>query len=208
MWKIKNFDLFKTKSTMRKVVALLLLLTTLTAVADERGEARLARISRYYASLGDYRLSFVLKIEGAEQSGELGVQGQNFYMRLADTEVFVADSVRYEVRPTTKEIVVDKSEHYEQELLSTLNGLVNVGAEYDVVECEVEGRQALRMTSKRGGDTIYIVLSVDGESISRLIYGSGEGAMSLTLTRAQKSVAPLPKFDKERYKGFELVDFR
>jgi hypothetical protein len=96
-------------------------------MADERGMLRLERISRHYDSLGDYTLSFKIKAGESEQSGELGVQGQNLYMHLADTEVYVADSVRYEVRRGAKEIVVDKSELYEQELLSTLNGLVNVG---------------------------------------------------------------------------------
>lgn len=193
---------------MKKILVILLLFATLSARADERGVQRLERLSRHYASLGDYSLSFVLKMGDVEQDGELAVQGKNLYMRLGDTELFVADSVRYEVRGATKEVVIDRSELYEQELLSTLNGLVNVGGSYDVVECEVEGRHALRLTSKQGGDTIYIILSIDGESIERLMYGAGEGAMSITLARAQKSAKPIPQFDKGRYSGFEIIDFR
>lgn len=193
---------------MRKLFTILLLFVTFSTMADERGMLRLERISRHYASLGDYTLSFKIKAGESEQSGELGVQGQNLYMRLADTEVYVADSVRYEVRRGAKEIVVDKSELYEQELLSTLNGLVNVGKDYDVVESDVEGRQALCLTSKKGGDTLYIILSIDGESIESILYGAGEGAMSIELSRAKKSVVTLPKFDKSRYEGFEIIDFR
>lgn len=193
---------------MRRILLFLFLLATLSAVADERGAQRLERISRHYASLGDYGLSFVLKMGDVEQDGEIAVQGQNLYMRLGDTEVFVADSVRYEVRRATKEIVIDRSEHYEQELLSTLNGLVNVGGNYDVTECVVEGRQALRLAAKQGGDTIYIILSVDGESIERIMYGSGEGAMSISLARAQRSTKTIPRFDKGRYSDFETIDFR
>ena len=193
---------------MRRILLFLFLLATLSAVADERGEQRLERISRHYASLGDYSLSFVLKMGDTEQDGELAVQGQNLYMRLGDTELFVADSVRYEVRRATKEVVIDRSEHYEQELLSTLNGLVRVGGNYDVAECVVEGRQALRLAAKQGGDTIYIILSVDGESIERIMYGSGEGAMSISLARAQRSTKAIPRFDKGRYSDFETIDFR
>lgn len=193
---------------MRRILLFLFLLATLSARADERGAQRLERISRHYASLGDYGLSFVLKMGDVEQDGEIAVQGQNLYMRLGDTEVFVADSVRYEVRRATKEIVIDRSEHYEQELLSTLNGLVNVGGNYDVTECVVEGRQALRLAAKQGGDTIYIILSIDGESIERIMYGSGEGAMSISLARAQRSTKAIPRFDKERYGDFETIDFR
>ena len=193
---------------MKKILVILLLFATLSARADERGVQRLERISRHYASLGDYTLSFVLKMGDAEQGGELAVQGQNIYMRLGDTEVYVADSVRYEVRGAAREVVVDRSELYEQELLSTLNGLVGIGEGYDVVECEIEGRQALRLISKRGGDTIYIILSVDGNSIERLLYGAGGSAVEITLARAQKSIKPIPQFDKGRYSGFEIIDFR
>ena len=193
---------------MRRILLFLFLLAILSARADERGAQRLERISRHYASLGDYGLSFVLKMGDVAQDGEIAVQGQNLYMRLGDTEVFVADSVRYEVRRATKEIVIDRSEHYEQELLSTLNGLVNVGGNYDVTECVVEGRQALRLAAKQGGDTIYIILSVDGESIERIMYGSGEGAMSISLARAQRSTKTIPRFDKGRYSDFETIDFR
>lgn len=195
-------------SEMRRILLFLFLLAILSARADERGAQRLERISRHYASLGDYGLSFVLKMGDVAQDGEIAVQGQNLYMRLGDTEVFVADSVRYEVRRATKEIVIDRSEHYEQELLSTLNGLVNVGGNYDVTECVVEGRQALRLAAKQGGDTIYIILSVDGESIERIMYGSGEGAMSISLARAQRSTKTIPRFDKGRYSDFETIDFR
>ena len=96
-------------------------------MADERGEMRLERISRHYSSLGNYGLSFVLRVGGGLQKGEIAVDGNNSYMSIADTEVFVVDSVRYEVRSSSKEIVVDKADAYERELLNPLNGFRKTG---------------------------------------------------------------------------------
>ena len=51
---------------MKRALLLILLLgSTLLAVADERGANRLERISRYYSSMGNYALSFVLRGGGA-----------------------------------------------------------------------------------------------------------------------------------------------
>lgn len=193
---------------MRRLFLIILLFASLSAVADERGEMRLERISRHYSSLGNYGLSFVLRAGGGEQKGEIAVDGNNSYMSIADTEVFVVDSIRYEVRNSAKEIVVDKADAYERELLNPLNGFSGVKQDYNIEECEVDGRVAVRLTPKQSGETIYIITAFDGEGISRIRYGAGDSAAELEVINSRRVAKPLPKFDKERYKGFELIDFR
>ena len=98
---------------MRRVLTVLFLLLAFSATADERGEQRLERISRHYSALGSYSLSFVLRAGGGEERGVLIVDGNNSYIKVADTEVFVVDSLRYEVRASAKEIIVDRADAYE-----------------------------------------------------------------------------------------------
>ena len=194
---------------MRRFLSILVaMMLWFSASADERGVERLQRLSRHYASLGNYSLNFALNVAGVEQKGELRVDGNNMYMSLADTEVFVVDSVRYEVQKSKKEIVVDKADLYESELISPLQGLSKLSNDFDIVEQLVEGRVQLYLTPKRSGDAITIVLTVDGEAAERIIYGSGEGAVTLEVERAKKSAGALPKFDIARYNGFEMIDFR
>ena len=180
----------------------------LSASADERGVERLQRLSRHYASLGNYSLRFGMKVAGGEQKGELRVDGNNMYMSLADMEVYVIDTLRYEVHKSNKEIVVDKADLYESELISPLQGLSKISEDFEVEEQLVDGRVWLRLTPKKSGDIIIIVLTVDGEAAERIVYGSGEGAVTLEVERAKKSAGTLPKFDIDRYKGFEMIDFR
>ena len=122
---------------MRKILLLIFLCGAFSVFADERGQSRLERISRHYSAMGNYSISFVLRVGNAEQKGELSVSGNNSYMRVADTELFVEDSLRYEVRPSAKEIVIDRADAYEKGLLNPLTGFANIAKEYNVEECDV-----------------------------------------------------------------------
>lgn len=193
---------------MRKIILLFLIFIAFLAMADERGELRLERISRHYSAMGNYSLSFVLRAGGGEQSGELVVEGNNSYIKVADTEVFVVDSLRYEVRGSSKEIIVDRADAYEKELLNPLHGFSGVKSVYNIEECVVDGRISVCLTPKRTGESVCIVTAPDGESISNVRYGNGDNAVEVSVQRTQKGVKALPKFSKERYRGFELIDFR
>ena len=193
---------------MRKIILFFLLFITSSAWADERGERRLESISRHYSAMGNYSVEFLLRAGNAEQRGVMQVEGNNSYLKIADTELFVVDSLRYEVRGSSKEIVIDRADAYEKELLNPLNGFSGVSREFTIEECEVEGRIAVRLTPKKSGETIYIVTGIDGESISKVQYGVGEGRVEVSVEQSKKLNQKLPAFSKERYKGYEIVDFR
>lgn len=193
---------------MRKLFLILLLFVSFTVRADERGEMRLERISRHYSAMGNYSVEFVMRVGGEEQRGIMLVEGNNSYMKIADTELFVVDSLRYEVRGSSKEIIVDRADLYEKELLNPLNGFSGVSKNFNIEECEVDGHIAVRFTPKQSGEIIYIVTSIDGESISKVQYGMGDGRVEVSVESSKKDGRKLPIFSKEQYKGFEMVDFR
>lgn len=193
---------------MRRVLTVLFLLLAFSATADERGEQRLERISRHYSALGSYSLSFVLRAGGGEERGVLIVDGNNSYIKVADTEVFVVDSLRYEVRASAKEIIVDRADAYENELLNPLNGFSGISKNYNILENEHNGRYVVRLVPKQTGDEISVVTAPDGESIAKVKYGKGENSAEVEVQTARKGGEIMPHFSKERYKGFELIDFR
>lgn len=193
---------------MKRFLLAIFLLATLSVSADERGEARLNRIATHYSALGNYTVEFVLRVGGGEQRGEMIVAGDNSYMKVGDTEVYVEGNLRYEVRASSKEIIIDKADLYEKELLNLAGGLSTVKRDYNVEECVVGGAAALRLTPKMSGETIYIITGSDGASISKLQYASGDNRAELSVTRCQKRTTSIPTFSKDRYKGFDLIDFR
>ena len=193
---------------MKRILLFTLLFVSLSAMADERGENRLDRIAKHYSSMGSYSVSFTLSVGGGVQRGEMVVSGENSYMKVGDVEVFVEGSLRYEVRASSKEIILDKTSLYEGELLNNTNGFANLKADYNVEECEVGGAVAVRLTPKKSGATMYIITGSDGESISKVQYISGDDKGEMVVERCQKGGGSLPTFSKDRYKGFELIDFR
>lgn len=200
--------LFDSSASMKKCILIVLLLIAFAVRADERGESRLERISRHYSALGNYSLSFVLRAGKGEQRGELMVDGNNSYIKIADTEVFVVDSLRYEVRATSKEIVVDRADACETEMLNPLLGFSGVKKDFDIAEIDFEGRVAVQLIPKRQGESVYIITSPDGESISRIKYGTGDATVEVEVKSMKRGGSILPKFAKEQYPGFELIDFR
>lgn len=193
---------------MRRVLLTILLSVALSFAAMGQGVQRLERISRHYSAIGNYKIDFELRIEGTVQRGELVVSGRNSYMRIGDTEVFVVDSVRYEVRRASKEIVIDRADLYEKELLNPTSGFESMKGDYNIEECVLGGTPAIRLTPKKSGETIYIFTASDGVSIEKAQYVAGENRAELVVLRCQKDKISLPKFSKDSYKGFETIDFR
>ena len=193
---------------MRKIITILLLFTTLSAVADERGEKRLETISRHYANMGRYSVEFLLRAGEGVQSGFILVDGNNSYLKAGNMEIFIVDNLRYEVRGDSKEIILDRADAYEKELLNSLNGFSTIAADYVIEECVVEGRTAVRLTPKKSGEAVYVVTTLSGEGVAKLLYGTGENRVEIIVEKSQSTTQKLPIFSKEEYKGFELIDFR
>ena len=193
---------------MRRLFLLLSLFLASSVVSNGQSHPLLQRISRHYAEMGSYEMSFVLRVAGSEQRGEIMVEGNNSYLHIGDTEIYVADSVRYEVRRESKEIVVDKADLYEKDLLNPMNGFSSIVTDYSVEECERGGAKAVRLTPNRSGETIYVELKDDGVTIAKVVYGVGEHRAELIVESCKKSSRSLPRISNKGYKGFELIDFR
>ena len=187
------------------VVALLL---GLSGYADERGVEVLQRIGRRYATLDSYSLTLnVMLPDGSKSEGVLSVSGNRLYMKLADNEIFVEDSVRYEVHPRQREIVIDRADAYDKESFNPLKGVDGLTTSYNADYVEEE--RSLRLTPKSGnGDTLRIYVGVDGESVERVAIGSGANSVTIVVGQARYTKQQPTSFDKARYAGYEVIDFR
>ena len=122
--------------------------------------------------------------------------------------VVIFSSLRYEVRGTSKEIVVDKADLYENELLNPLKGLSKLSADYEIEERIVNGSITISLVPKQSGEVMSIEVAADGESISKVRYGGGDSAVEMNIKSTRKIAQSLPRFSKERYEGYEIIDFR
>lgn len=193
---------------MKRFLAIFFLFAASVVRAEEGGVKRLEAIAHHYSSMGGYTIEFVLKVGDATQKGTVMVSGNNTYMRVADTEIYVQDALRYEVRGKEKEIIIDRAELYEKELFAPNGDLSKLSDEYNIEECIVEGAAAIRLSPKRTGETLYIIISADGVSVEKVLYAVGTERAVVKVERCKKGDVTVPRFSKTRYSGFETIDFR
>jgi hypothetical protein len=193
---------------MKRILIIILFVVTFVARADERATKRLEAVAKHYSEMGSYTIEFNLKAGGGVQKGVMMVSGSNTYMKIADTEIYVQDGLRYEVHNKTKEVIVDKADLYEKELFSPNSDLSKFSSEYNIEETDMGGAAAVRLTPKRSGETICVVLSADGLGVAKVLYTSGQDRAEVQVLRCQKGGVSLPQFSKKRYSGYETIDFR
>ena len=192
---------------MRRIVAFVVAVcAVLSAFADERGVEVLQRVGRRYSALNSYSLAFDIKLpDNATSGGVLSVSSNKLYMKMADNEIFVEDSVRYEVHSRQREIIVDRVDAYDKESFNPLKGVEGLLANYNVEYVEAE--RVLRLAPKSGGsDTLNIYIGVDGESVERVTMG--KSGVTVYVGDVKYTQQQPMSFDRSRYVGFEIIDFR
>lgn len=194
---------------MKRLVAIAVAVAAvLSCYADERGVEIMQRIGRRYSSLNNYSLTFTVTLpNGTGSGGEMSVSGNKLYLKMADNEVFVEDSVRYEVHPRQREIVIDRADAYDKESFNPLKGVDGLTAKYNVEY--IESERALRLTPKTGNsDIIHIYMCVDGESVERVTLGGGENLVTILVSPAKYTTRQPASFNRAQYSGYEVIDFR
>lgn len=191
------------------------------AVQDGAGTSdMLAWLSGNIAALGDYRVEFSVDADGYVMAGNYIVSGRKFRISTPEFEVVGDGTARYEVNHELREVIIDVMD------TTDINVLVNPTRAFEFAE---SGFTAVYAGGVSGsGDIALELTSVDEESAivkiklfvkrdtglpSRLEY-SLEGldekiSVSVTSFRRDDNIKPADfRFDKSKYKGYEIVDFR
>lgn len=178
----------------------------------EAAEKLLCGMESAMAALGCYEVQFDVIAEGYSVVGRYVVNGTDFYLAADDVELFVADGVKYEVNATKREIMVDGVESLGSDIVSNpTRGFTALLKDYVAESAEYEGRRAVRLIPRDGSgssERILIVADVEGRMPALIRYISSEGAIDVRLKSVSKWSEPLPRFVREKYADYELVDFR
>lgn len=193
----------------RLVLVLIASMAVLSSYADGRGKEALLSVESYYSSIAACRISLNISFaNGQKAAGELGYAGKNLYAKIGDNEIFVVDSLRYEVNHRQKEVVIDRADAYSGEGANSVGLIQSLSSLYNVVEY-VESSRMLRLSPKSGGDdTISVYVAADGKSVERVQMGSGANAVTISVGKVQLSPQLSISFNRAQYAGYEVVDFR
>ena len=192
---------------MRKLI---LTLFIIIGAFSASASSLLEQFEQSLASMGDYGVTFSVKIGDVATEGHYAVSGNDFYIVVGDVEYYVAAGVKHEVNRVRQEIVVDSAESLGSDLLSNpAQGFSILARDFEQSDAVVDSHRAVRLTPRSGeGGQIVVVADKSGVLPHTIIYIYDDAQMVITLERIESLDSGIPRFDASKYVDFELVDMR
>lgn len=204
---------------MKKVIVFIftLLCTINTWAQGDDAKDLISRLSEQIRSMENYEVSFTVNSGDQKIKGYYAVSGEKYYISIGDAEVFCDGGARYEVNPQNKEVTVDAVD------TKSHNILTNPTRAFDFID----GEFAFEMVGTNNGITTIKLTSTAENAALGVIFVAMDAATaqprSLTYdvdgAQIAIEVAAIDEltgmvdismftFDKNNYRGYEIVDFR
>lgn len=183
-------------------------------IANLSAKSLLDTLVSNLTGMGSHSSEFVVVMsEQSEQfsfKGSYITDGKSVYITMADVVIYAAEGVKYEVNSQSKEIVVDSAASLENDLFSNpASFLSNLSTEYNTLDTDVEGVKAVLLTPKDLTKTAQITVLANNSGTLPETIVMEEGTTVLKVNFEFKPTSnPVPRFSRDKYPDFELLDLR
>ena len=202
--------LIKTISLL--MVAFVSLSYAMASWPEDVAKAGVKSVKEYVAKLGRYQVKFNVLAGDLIYVGEYGVEGDSYYIQMDNVEVYSDGKLRYEVDNKRKEVSIDMVD------LQSRNILDNPTRCFDFAESEYR----VELQSDRGEElTLYlqpIAEDMDGEIFltidkksgrpKKIVYRLYDDEVEVAIDSIAASKSPIKRYNKNHYKGYDIIDFR
>ena len=201
---------------MRKIISLSLsLVLGLTAVAQATADTKdvLAGLKQYIANMGRYEATFALQAGDYKAEGRYLVDGDTYHIVVGDiAEVYCDGQVRYEVDNEREEVNIDVVDASSRNILDNPTRCFDfVGSDYRAtVVAQDEKQITLKLVSTDEKVEGEIFLTVDAATYTpkEIEYHLYDERFNVKILSLAKSKSFPAKFDRSRYRNYEIIDFR
>lgn len=205
---------------MRKMLlnmaAVLLLLPGALPVqaAGPRAGELVEALAAGFRSLPAYRVSFVVDAGDHRVAGRYDVAGESYYLVLGDIEVYCDGRTRYEVDNRRREVTLGEVDAASRNVLDNpVHAFDFVGDRYrpELVR-EDDGEAVVRLTPV--ADDVspagVVTVGIDTRQMRprSLAYALDGEQVRIDIMAVVPLSSGLEGFSKERYAGYEFIDFR
>lgn len=204
---------------MKKIIVFIF--TTLCAVnsfaQNDDAKALIDRLSKQIRSMENYEVEFEVKSGDQDIKGYYAVSGDKYYISIGDAEVFCDGSARYEVNPQNKEVTVDAVD------AKSHNILTNPTRAFDFIDGEFnfttvgtnDGVATVKLTSTAENaalGVIFVAIDTTTAQPRSLTYDVDGDQIAIKVSSLNEMTGMVDismfTFDKNNYRGYEIVDFR
>ena len=204
---------------MRKVIVFIF---TLLCVAnawaqDNDAKALIGRLSEQMRSMENYEVSFAVKSGDQKIKGYYAVSGEKYYISIGDAEVFCDGGARYEVNAQNKEVTVDAVDTKSHNILTNPTRAFDfIDGEFNFTTVGTEnGITTVKLTSTAENaalGVIFVALDAATAQPRSLTYDVDGAQIIIEIASIDELTGMVDismfTFDKNNYRGYEIVDFR
>lgn len=206
---------------MKRVIAFIFTALCALNVCAQQGDndakTLIIRLSEQVRSMENYEVSFAVKSGDQTIKGYYAVSGEKYYISIGDAEVFCDGGARYEVNPQNKEVTVDAVDN------KSHNILTNPTRAFDFIDGEfafttvstADGVATVKLTSTAENvalGVIYVAIDTASAQPRSLTYDVDGSQIVIEIESLDEMVGMVDismfTFDKNNYRGYEIVDFR
>jgi outer membrane lipoprotein-sorting protein len=204
---------------MKKVIAFIFtLLCVANALAqDNDAKALIGRLSEQMRSMENYEVSFAVKSGDQKIKGYYAVSGEKYYISIGDAEVFCDGGARYEVNAQNKEVTVDAVDTKSHNILTNPTRAFDfIDGEFNFTTVGTEnGITTVKLTSTAENaalGVIFVALDTATAQPRSLTYDVDGAQIIIEIASIDELTGMVDismfTFDKNNYRGYEIVDFR
>lgn len=204
---------------MKKVIAFIftLLCVTNTWAQDSDAKALIGRLSEQMRSMENYEVSFAVKSGDQKIKGYYAVSGEKYYISIGDAEVFCDGGARYEVNAQNKEVTVDAVDTKSHNILTNPTRAFDfIDGEFNFTTVGTEnGITTVKLTSTAENaalGVIFVALDSATAQPRSLTYDVDGAQIIIEIASIDELTGMVDismfTFDKNNYRGYEIVDFR
>lgn len=204
---------------MKKVIVFIF---TLLCVAnawaqDSDAKALIGRLSEQMRSMENYEVSFAVKSGDQKIKGYYAVSGEKYYISIGDAEVFCDGGARYEVNAQNKEVTVDAVDTKSHNILTNPTRAFDfIDGEFNFTTVGTEnGITTVKLTSTAENvalGVIFVALDAATAQPRSLTYDVDGAQIIIEIASIDELTGMVDismfTFDKNNYRGYEIVDFR
>lgn len=199
--------------------ALLLGLICQPAEAQNANEARelVTRLSERIRTMGNYEVTFAVAVDGRKIKGDYAVSGDKYYLSVAGSEVYCDGTARYEVNRDNKEVTIDAVDSRSHNILTNPTRAFDfLDGDFSYAVAAVSGDTVTLRLTPSGSGSAAGTITVDMDRKTALPRSLGYDADGDVVTIEIISIGPMQgmvdmsmfSFDKNNYRGYEIIDFR
>ena len=207
----------------RILLTLLCGLSFLTGLSDDKSKSLVADLVRKIASYKSYEVTFTASMPGQfdDVQGRIVVSGDRYYVNVNDSELFCNGKLLYTYRSDDNEATIEEPDPDDPSLLANPPRFFRLGS--GDFESSYKGpvttagrkTERVELTPKnRGAGFRSILLDIDpatGLPVSVSYRMEGDDTIEIEILKFRPDV-PVSSatftFDKSKYKGVEIIDFR